>query len=427
MSWNFIKLRLASPVLEWGFPVASQHSVLERKSKGVALLMAVMLIALMMLFAADSIVTSQVDLQLAVSHRDRIRAEFAAKSGFNLATFLLSADLAKDLTIGSTPGLQKLGLGDTNIRLWDLLNQLPPIGGADSEMIQVLAQSFGLSSVLDSSVLDQLKAIEGSFEIKVFDEQQKIDVNYCSSGAREPCAAVRAMLTALFSCPAEKAFLAKKRLTPMELSARIQDWVDPDSRTESESGFSDESDPYQKRKKPYKSKNGPLDSIDELKMIEGWDEEIHTVFAPYLTAYPIWKKREDRARINLNSAPRELLQCLFQDAGPDRFRKLAQMLRLRETDFKDIAGKDKPMDQVIADLFGYNKNDAGSGNQADPTNKSSWFGKMSQTYRISIKATSGDTVRTLEAVVERAVPDGTAAGANLSSRAAYRILYWRFL
>jgi len=389
--------------------------------------MAVMLIALMMLFAADSIVTSQVDLQLAVTHRDRIRAEFAAKSGFNLATFLLSADLAKDLTIGSTPGLQKLGLGDTNIRLWDLLNQLPPIGGADSEMIQILAQSFGLNSVLDSSVLDQLKAIEGSFEIKVSDEQQKIDVNYCSSGAREPCAAVRAMLTALFSCPAEKAFLAKKRLTPMELSARIQDWVDPDSRTESESGFSDESDPYQKRKKPFKSKNGPLDSIEELKMIEGWDEEVHTVFAPYLTAYPIWKKREDRARINLNSAPRELLQCLFQDAGPDRFRKLAQMLRLRETDFKDIAGKDKPMDQVIADLFGYNKNDAGSANQADPTNKSSWFGKMSQTYRISIKATSGDTVRTLDAVVERVVPDGTAAGANLSSRAAYRILYWRFL
>jgi len=427
MSWNSIKLRFTLPAVEWGFPVAPQHTSGERKSRGVALLMAVMLIALMMLFAADSIVTSQVDLQLAVTHRDRIRAEFAAKSGFNLATFLLSADLAKDLTIGSTPGLQKLGLGDTNIRLWDLLNQLPPIGGADSEMIQILAQSFGLNSVLDSSVLDQLKAIEGSFEIKVSDEQQKIDVNYCSSGAREPCAAVRAMLTALFSCPAEKAFLAKKRLTPMELSARIQDWVDPDSRTESESGFSDESDPYQKRKKPFKSKNGPLDSIEELKMIEGWDEEVHTVFAPYLTAYPIWKKREDRARINLNSAPRELLQCLFQDAGPDRFRKLAQMLRLRETDFKDIAGKDKPMDQVIADLFGYNKNDAGSANQADPTNKSSWFGKMSQTYRISIKATSGDTVRTLDAVVERVVPDGTAAGANLSSRAAYRILYWRFL
>lgn len=427
MRWKSIKFPFTPPAMEWGFPVAAQHTSIERKSRGVALLMAVMLIALMMLFAADSIVTSTVDLQLAVSHRDRIRAEFAAKSGFNLATFLLSADLAKDLTIGSTPGLQKLGLGDTNIRLWDLLNQLPPIGGADSEMIQVLAQSFGLSSVLDSSVLDQLKAIDGSFEIKVSDEQQKIDVNYCSSGAREPCAAVRAMLTALFSCPAEKAFLAKKRLTPMELSARIQDWVDPDSRTESESGFSDESDPYQKRKKPYKSKNGPLDSVDELKMIEGWDEEVHTVFAPYLTAYPIWKKREDRARINLNSAPRELLQCLFQDAGPDRFRKLAQMLRLRETDFKDIAGKDKPMDQVIADLFGYNKNDAGSANQADPTNKSSWFGKMSQTYRISVKAKSGDTARTLEAVVERTVPDGTAAGASLSSRAAYRILYWRFL
>lgn len=389
--------------------------------------MAVMMIALMIVFAADSIVSSQVDLQLAVTQRNRIRAEYAAKSGFNLATFLLSADLAKDLTLGSAPGLQKLGLGDMNIRLWELLNQMPPIGGEDAETMQAFAQAFGLSNVLDSNVIEQLKSIDATFATTISDEQQKIDVNYCSSGAREPCAAVRAMLTALFSCPAEKAFLARKKLTPMELSARIQDWVDPDSRVESESGFSDESDPYQRRKKPFKSKNGPLDSIDELKMIEGWDEEVHAVFSPYLTAFPIWKKREERARINLNSAPRELLQCLFQDAGQDRFRKLAQLLKLRETEFKDLAGKDKPVDQVIADLFGYNKGDQAQGNQADPANKAAWFGKMSQTYRIKVKASSGDTRRELEAVIERTVPDGSATGANLSSKASYRILYWRFL
>lgn len=418
------------PVTQWGFPVGSGADVKPGKpggSRGVALLMAVMMIALMIVFAADSIVSSQVDLQLAVTQRNRIRAEYAAKSGFNLATFLLSADLAKDLTLGSAPGLQKLGLGDMNIRLWELLNQMPPIGGEDAETMQAFAQAFGLSNVLDSNVIEQLKSIDATFATTISDEQQKIDVNYCSSGAREPCAAVRAMLTALFSCPAEKAFLARKKLTPMELSARIQDWVDPDSRVESESGFSDESDPYQRRKKPFKSKNGPLDSIDELKMIEGWDEEVHAVFSPYLTAFPIWKKREERARINLNSAPRELLQCLFQDAGQDRFRKLAQLLKLRETEFKDLAGKDKPVDQVIADLFGYNKGDQAQGNQADPANKAAWFGKMSQTYRIKVKASSGDTRRELEAVIERTVPDGSATGANLSSKASYRILYWRFL
>ena len=435
MGWssfkNFLKLPpeslIARPAIEWGFPVAAPEATGKGRIGGVAMLIAVMMIALMMLFAADSIVSSQVDLQLAVIQRDRIRAEYVAKSGFNLATFLLSADLAKDLTLGSTPALAKLGLGDMNIRLWELLNQLPPIGGEDVEMLQGFAQAFGLTGIVDSGVTEQLKAIEGSFSVKVSDEHQKIDVNYCSSGAREPCAAVRAMLTALFSCPAEKAFLSKKRLTPMELSARIQDWVDPDSRTESESGFSDESDPYSRRKKPFKAKNGPRDSINELKMIEGWDEEVHAVFAPYLTAYPIWKKREDRGRINLNSAPRELLQCLFQDAGPDRFKKLAQMLKLRESEFKDLAGKDKPMDQIISDLFGYNKNDSTTDNQADPNNKASWFGKISQTYRISVTAMSGDTTRDLEAVVERTVPDGAATGANLSSRSSYRILYWRFL
>ncbi|MEY4632024.1 MAG: hypothetical protein RIQ81_2144 [Pseudomonadota bacterium] len=411
-----------------GFPVAHGTCAPEKKGdKGIALLMAVMMIAIMILFAAESIVSSQVDLQLAVTQRDRVRAEYAAKSGFNLSTFMLSADLAKDLTLSSTPALQSLGLGDMDLRLWELLNQLPPLGGEDADMVQSFVAAFGLSNVMDSGTIDQLKAIEGSFAIKIADEQQKIDLNYCSSGAREPCAAVRAMLTALLSCPAEKAFLSKKRLTPMELSARVQDWVDPDSRVESESGFSDESDPYSRRKKPYKAKNGPLDSIDELKMIEGWDEDVHKVFAPYLTVFPIWKKREDRPKININSAPRELLQCFFQDAGPERFKRLAQMLKLRETEFKSLAGKDKPMDQVISDLFGYSRSDGGGGNQADPANKSSWFGRMSQTYRIEINASSGDTRRTLLAVIERVIPDGTAVGSNLSSRSAFRVLYWRFL
>ncbi|NDE14384.1 hypothetical protein EBZ80_05575 [bacterium] len=431
--------RFRLPQTLWGFPVAARSgsdspdasSSRAGGNRGVALLMAVMMIALMIVFAADSIVSSQVDLQLAVIQRNRIRAEYAAKSGFNLATFLLAADLAKDLTLGSTPALQKLGLGDVNIRLWELLNQMPPIGGEDAETMQSFAKAFGLSNILDSAVLDQLKWIEATFATTVSDEQQKIDVNYCSSGAREPCAAVRAMMTALFSCPAEKSFLARKKLTPMELSARIQDWVDPDSRAESESGFTDESDPYQRRKKPFKAKNGPLDSVDELRMIEGWDEEVHAVFSPYLTAFPIWKKREDRARINLNSAPRELLQCLFQDAGPERFKKLAQLLKLRDTEFKQIAGKDRPVDQVISELFGYSRGGEASGNQpgnqSDPANKAAWFGKMSQTYRINVKASSGETQRELEAVIERIVPDGSASGANMSSRASYRILHWRFL
>lgn len=403
-----------------------QDSRIVPMSRGVALLMAVMMISLMMLFAADSIVTSQVDLRLAATQRDRIRAEFAAKSGFNLATFLLSADLAKDLTMSSVPALQKLGMGGLNIRLWELLNQLPPIGGEDVDMLQSFSQMFGLNAVMDESVLEDLKSIEGSFSVKVTDEQQKINVNYCASGAREPCLAVRAMLTALFSCPAEKMFLSKKRITPIELAARIQDWVDPDSRTETESGFSDESDPYQRRKRPFKSKNGPLDSIDELRMIEGWDDEVHAVFSPYLTAFPVWKKREDRGKINLNSASRELLQCLFQGAGPERFKKLAILLNERDTEFKDFGGQDRPVEQILAETFGYNKADGSSGNPADPVNKASWFSKTSQTYKITVKATSGDTERVLEAVVERIVPPANVSGVNLSNRAAYRILHWRF-
>ena len=124
------------------------------KTRGVALVIAIMVISVMMLFAADLIVASQVNLELSVAHRDNIKAEYLAKSGFNAASLMISADFAYDLAMVQL-GMQK-ELEDTAGDIWSAMNGLP-IGGETVEMITQFQEGFDLNQVLDSGVMEQLR------------------------------------------------------------------------------------------------------------------------------------------------------------------------------------------------------------------------------------------------------------------------------
>jgi len=419
------RLRLPETIL--GFPVempaestSNPSSRVRRvRERGIALLMAVMIIGLMMIFASDMIVTSSVELAMAVRNRDNVKAEFIAKSAANLATFTLAADLAKDLFLAGPQSPMPSKPGEASVKFWDSLNALPPIGGQSKEALAVVAEGLGLSSVLDSGVLDQMQLFEGDMKINVADERARINVNYCSSGAREPCTVVKLMLNALLSCPAERLFLEKRKVTPEQLAARIQDYVDSDSRADPDSGFNDENDPYQRRANQMRAKNAPLDTLDELRVVDGWDDDVHAVFSRYLTAYPFWRKREERPRINLTSSSREMLQCIFPEARGEGAEKLALALRARDADGEPIFQPGQKMSDILRGLVGYS---TGSGQPNDPNDKATWFSKWSNVYRVSTESTVGGSTKRLEMVVERVMPE-PAKGQTSS----HRILYYKML
>ena len=68
------------------FPVGDRNDVSDNKrersgaERGIALMVAVMIISVMMIFAAEFIVSSTVDLTRASAQRDNVRAEYVAKS-----------------------------------------------------------------------------------------------------------------------------------------------------------------------------------------------------------------------------------------------------------------------------------------------------------------------------------------------------------
>lgn len=379
--------------------------------RGVALLIAIMLISVMMTFSADLIITSHVSLQLASRQRDNMAAEYMAKSGLTMAEFLVSIDYGIDLFQAS---YMKTPVSDGAGDVWSLLNGMP-IGSTSAELVESFKEGFGLSEVMDEGVLNTLKAFEGAFTIYVEDESNKINLNQCTNTAN--CRVLMKMLEGLFSCPIEQVFLEKKDLTPIKLAALIRDYVDKDSSATGESGYGEENAPYQKNEPRYEAKNAPLDSLEELAMVDGWDDDLHAVFSPYLTVYPVPPRAKDKVQINLNTASRELLSCLIPEARDLCAEKVAVGLYNREKNKENLVGGQ--VDQTLSDLLCY-KGD-------DKDKKSDWFTQQSRVFAITAEGQVGDSLKRLQAVVERQIPDPAKAKPYEDGLAVYKLLSWKML
>ncbi|MBV6341457.1 general secretion pathway protein GspK [Candidatus Magnetobacterium casense] len=89
----------------------------------------------------------------------------------------------------------------------------------------------------------------------------------------------------------------------------IRDWMDSDDLHRLHGA---ESDYYMSLKRPYKAKNAPFDTVDELLMIRGVTSEIFygtsdkKGLRDFVTVY----NRIDNSKININAAPKEVLMAL---------------------------------------------------------------------------------------------------------------------
>ena len=73
------------------------------------------------------------------------------------------------------------------------------------------------------------------------------------------------------------------------LMCAILDWIDPD---DIEGGYENctegaERDEYLRGDSPYEPRNGPMESVGELRLIRGMTAEIYRTVAPFLTVYPL--------------------------------------------------------------------------------------------------------------------------------------------
>ncbi len=295
-----------------------------------------------------------IDASVARNRDAASRAEALARSGIRLGKSILVMDQIQEQTTQQVIDSHK----DT----WSHLSEIE-IPGGDGATLNI--------QIEDSGMLFNLNAI--------FD--------HAEGGAAY--AETEPFLYAFFEKVIDEMKIppGEKFYDISELSEALLDWVDADG-VRINGGLEDAY--YQLRQPPYKAVNGPLMSVDDLFLIEGFDRQLVEALQPYITVEPF----AGVGGVNLNTAPAHVLSLIYSNDGvDDRLadeEQVKQILKVRKKnllfcgDSLSIEGC-TPISNIVPNAI-----------FPPPTYTASVF-------TIGANAQVGDVKRSIEAVVNRSV------------------------
>ena len=270
----------------------SKRSRPKRSEEGVALIIAITTVAILAVMLADMHETTGTAFAVSTSQRDALQAEYMAKSALNLTRLL----------IGKEPEVRRFvdplyramtGRASPQLPVWQFVNELlSPFCTPEDQRgtLMELGVDFG-----DTIGFDNLP---GECRVLAVSENGKINVNdpLFLDGER----ARNAVATQLFSLT--EGYLPESRYdalfnqedengtvtTRVDLVSAIVDWWDrdiqrtdfnPGARETRTGGTGAEDDSvYQLLDDGYRNKNAPLDSIQELRLIRGFNDDFWATF-----------------------------------------------------------------------------------------------------------------------------------------------------
>ncbi|MBE0500083.1 MAG: type II secretion system minor pseudopilin GspK [Desulfuromonadales bacterium] len=221
---------------------------LVHNERGMVLLLVLMVVALLATVLTELSFSTLVDMRLAETFRDSTRAGYLARGGLQVGQRLLQDD---NNNYDGTDELWAIGV-----------QQYPVADGA------VTIEITDLGGRVD---LNRLVTPQGNIDVVIKDRYlrllQQLDID-------QPAALVGALI----------------------------DWIDQDDLPEANGA---ENSVYLARAEPYQCKNGPLDTLEELVLIQGYSPELLQRLRPHVTAY-------GSAKVNVNTASREVLLSLSE-------------------------------------------------------------------------------------------------------------------
>ncbi|HYU70227.1 MAG TPA: type II secretion system minor pseudopilin GspK [Burkholderiales bacterium] len=221
-----------------------------RAQRGIALVTAVMIVAIAAAIAAQIAFAHQIWFRQMENVADRDATDWLRRGALHWASLALLEDAAQS-------SIDHLG------ETWAMgLPTLPVEGGTVKVSIEDAQSRFSLNSVWRNNA------------------QSPPDV-----------AAFRRLLEAL-------------RLDPLLVDSLV-DWIDPDSDA-LPGGAEDVY--YLNLNPPYRAANRPLASVEELRLVRGFDAKTVAALAPYVTVLPPGAVSE----VNVNTASPVLLAALVQ-------------------------------------------------------------------------------------------------------------------
>ena len=239
--------------------------------KGIVLVIVIIVIAILMILVTDLIYFTQIDSEISMNTRDEVKARYIAKSGVQVAAGAFSAQALEELSamMGSVGG--NAGRDDG---LWALSVPYFPVG-------------------------------QGSVSITITDERSKINLNsLVSADSNIVDQQVLAELRELFRLLGVDTSKSERFLSS------LVNWLDvpKEGTVNDQDSAGANADFYAGLQPAYRIKDGPLDTVEEIRMVDGMDDEFYNTVKDYVTVYPIDKK------INFSTASRVVMVAALKAA-----------------------------------------------------------------------------------------------------------------
>jgi general secretion pathway protein K len=257
----------------------------------------------------------------ATAARDSVQAEYFARSAINLSRLLIAAE--PTMRAGIAPLFMLMKRSPPQLPVWDYSDR---ILGAFNDKDG--SSDFGALSGLDPSLGKNLGLKGGHFEVTVVDEDAKINVNMGAANEIAHLRLARQLMSAMMRPQYNPIFEQRDstgnyndRLT---VCSAIIDWADPDEQlyscdaTNAPSSNAVEDAWYQLLAKPYRRKNAPYDSLEELHMVRGISEDFWSAFIdpdptnPKKRMMTVW----GQGTVNVNSADPQTLWAVTCAGAP---------------------------------------------------------------------------------------------------------------
>jgi len=301
-----------------------------RRRSGVALLMVVAVLMVMTTLITDVTYQSRVRLLVATHERDRAQAYYLARSGVLMYQLVLVADRYVKEQLGDYLGVSlslwqmipviNTGLmrmifaaeGDKSTVTQDEVNTFITTGQVSETVADAALEESSSGVFGDKAFLD----FTGDFSAILTDEDSKIAINaFKNLPAGSDYTALLEdptylALMGLFSTEENEDWFYDHDLDRTELIANLADWIDVDTDRMVASGGNEDS-LYSNLglEDDYMSKNAPFDSLEEIREVAGWSDDVFDRFKDNLT---VW----GRGKINVCSISDEMLEAILKASNP---------------------------------------------------------------------------------------------------------------
>jgi general secretion pathway protein K len=396
-----------------------------RRQSGVAILIVVTTLMFLTIVVTELAFGARVRLLVAAHQAERIQAQWLARTGLNFYRLVLVAnhELENNQQIKSM--IDSIGIPMDN--LWQmvpmintgLLRMLMGSGGdagdLSDETLESLRTTGRVSETDQAEIADEQKtsrfndrdwlSFDGDFMAEVKDHESRINVNaFANEGAVSTVqeSPTGQLLAAVMGGEENETWLRERNLNKWELIANIKDWVDQDNlRSGGMGGYEDNL--YNTLDPPYLTKNAPFDSVDELRVVAGWEGAVYDRFKDTMTVYG-----DPAGKVNINTIDDPMMVGLIRacvvptPVDPQILRSL------------EIMAQNDPFLTYLQDGKKLAAALTQAGLTADEACITSKVTKTSQTFTITSTGMVGESSATITAVLD-------FSGSSNEGR----LVYWR--